>query len=184
MGRRTSYGLPATLRVSGAPWLQLAFQRVTAAFIASLARAPGWRQIYLISPWISRFGAEAGLTFKQFLKRIVDEDVALYVVTRPQDHDWHKAAVDDLKATGKANIVELGSLHTKLFIARTVVGQLALLGSANLTSTATVRNTELGVLVTDRGQGTEVVRILSREASAIYRDPGRNLVATRSDYKL
>jgi phosphatidylserine/phosphatidylglycerophosphate/cardiolipin synthase-like enzyme len=140
-------------------------------FVDALARAHKWDRIYIISPWISAFDLPGVMTFSQLLKRVRDEQVNLYVVTRPPIEPWHKSAVDQLCESGGANVRLMPSLHTKLFFADTAQGAFALVGSANFTNKS-FENREIGVLIRSAGGGKNLVRELAYEAAEIYRSPG------------
>src|SRR5258708_3247585 len=73
-------------------WLQLVTRRVIAAFLEKLAVSHGWRKLYLVTPWISDFGIDCGLSFPQLLKGLKDYGATAYVVTRPpvREHEWHR----------------------------------------------------------------------------------------------
>lgn len=159
-------------------WLRLTTRRVIAAFLDALARSHGWHRVFLISPWISHFGLAAGMTFPQLLKRLVDDNATAYVVTRPPVQTWHESALQDLAATGRANIALLPSLHTKLYCADTDEASFALLGSANLTEES-LWNVEIGVLMRAVGSGKPIVKRLTHEASEIYRNPARTVMSQR-----
>lgn len=161
-----------------ASWLRIATRRVLASFLESLARSHGWKKIFVISPWISEFGEAGGMTFPQLLKRLKDDDATAYVVCRPPAHPWHRSALEQIAATGKANIALVPSLHTKLYCADTDQGSFALIGSANLTEQS-LWNREIGVLIRGTGTGKKIVRDLAYEASDIYRSPDRELLCQR-----
>jgi hypothetical protein len=161
-----------------AAWLRLTTRRVVASFLSTLARSHKWQRIYLISPWISSFGDECGMTFPQFLKRLKDDNATAYVVTRPPEQVWHRSAVECIAQTGQANVVLVPSLHTKLYCADTAQGSFALLGSANLTMQS-LTNREIGVLIRSAGAGKQLVKNLFNEAADIYRSQDRRLVAQR-----
>jgi len=159
-------------------WLRLTTRRVVTSFLGTLARSYKWQRIYLVSPWISSFGEECGITFPQFLKRLKDDNTTVYVVTRPPEHPWHSSAVEDIARTGQANIVFVPSLHTKLYCADTAQGSFALLGSANLTSRS-LNNREIGVLIRSVSAGKQIVKNLFLEAADLYRSKDRRLMTQR-----
>jgi phosphatidylserine/phosphatidylglycerophosphate/cardiolipin synthase-like enzyme len=161
-----------------AAWLRLTTRRVVASFLNTLARSHKWQRVYLISPWISSFGEEGGMTFSQFLRRLKHDDATAYVVTRPPEQEWHRSAVESIAQTGQANIVLVPSLHTKLYCADTAQGSFALLGSANLTAKS-LTNREIGVLISSAGAGKPLVRNLFHEAAELYRSQDRQLLAQR-----
>ena len=68
-----------------ATWLRVSTNRVIGAFIDALARTHHWQKIFLVSPWISEFGADAGMTYRQLLKRLKDDNATAYVVSRPPE---------------------------------------------------------------------------------------------------
>ncbi len=162
-------------------WLKLATRRVITVFADALARSHRWDRIYIISPWISAFDIPGTMMFTQLLKRIRDEDVTVYVVTRPPLEPWHASAIEQLSATGHANIRLLPSLHTKLFFADTAHGAFAMIGSANLTNKS-LENREIGVLIRGVGAGKRLVRELSHEAADIYRSEGSVSVSRKLGY--
>ena len=159
-------------------WCRIATRRVVACFLEALARSHGWRKVFVISPWISEFGHAGGMTFSQLLKRLKEDDATAYVVSRPPVDHWHQSALDQIAATGKANVALVPSLHTKLYCAHTDQGSFALVGSANLTEQS-LANREIGVLIRASGGGKPLVRDLSNEASDIYRSPNRKLFCQR-----
>jgi hypothetical protein len=118
------------------------------------------------------------MTFLQMLKRLKDDDVTAYVVTRPPIEAWHDDAVRRLAETKKVSIKFLSTLHTKLYCARTAQGDFALMGSANLTQRS-LNNREIGLLVTASGAGAELVRRLRQEAAEIYRMPESKMYCQR-----
>jgi hypothetical protein len=162
----------------GTTWVQIHTRRVLSFFISPLARAHGWNKLFLISPWISDFGLDGGMTFTQILKRLRDDDATLYVVSRPPLENWHKSALDQIASTGKANIALVPELHTKLYCADTDHGTLALVGSANFTAKSLV-NRELGVMIRGVGPGKQLIQNLMYEASDIYRSETRDLFCKR-----
>lgn len=159
-------------------WLSVYTRRVLNPFLSALARSHRWNTVYLISPWISSFDKDAGMTFDQMLNRLCDDDATAYVVTRPPVDRWHADAVERLAKTTKANIRLVDGLHTKLYLAKTAEGDLALLGSANLTQKS-LANREIGVVIRAVSDGKDVVRTLGYEAAEIYRMPGSKLYCQR-----
>ena len=112
-------------------------------FLVPLARSHGWQKLFLISPWISEFGVEAGMSVGQLVKRLKDDNATAYIVTRPPVEVWHRTALDRFAERGKANIALVESLHTKLYCADMDQGSFALLCSANLTIQS-LNNIEIG----------------------------------------
>ena len=161
-----------------ATWLRVGTSRVITLFAEALARSHGWKRIFVVSPWISDFGSDAGISFDQLAKRVRDDNATVYVVSRPPVEEWHRSALDRLGATGQASIALVRDLHTKLYCAETAQGAFALVGSANLTQRS-LANREIGVLLRASGAGRPIVRQLTQEASDIYRSTGRTLMYQR-----
>ncbi|MEJ1159537.1 hypothetical protein [Prosthecomicrobium sp. N25] len=160
-------------------WLTIHTRRVLGAFIETLGPLQGWERLFLISPWLSSFGKECGMSFEQFTKRVRDDRPKVYVVTRPPEFDWHRQAVDALAATKSANIALLPGLHAKLFVAETKSMSISMITSANFTAQS-LNNQEIGLLIRGKGDGQALVHRLQREATEIYRTEGRKLVAQRN----
>jgi hypothetical protein len=165
------------VNISVERWLSLHTKSVLSAFLTPLSHHPEWRQLYFVSPWISEFGEEAGMSFPRLLRKLATERVVMYVATRPPTEDWHARAIDRLKDTGKASISLVPQLHAKLYVAETAAVSFALLGSANLTK-ASLTGIELGILIHDSGPGKHAVRLLQQHATELYRMPGRTLLCT------
>ena len=164
------------------PWLQLSYRKVISSFLAPLSRSHGWKCLHIVSPWISDFDEAAGMSFNQVLNRIVHDDTTVYLVTRPPTQEWHEEAVEKMARTGKANIVLVEDLHTKLYCARTDQGEFALIGSANMTAKA-LDNREIGVLIRATGPGKVVVQDLLQEAAQIYRCTHRVIKCARTAWR-
>jgi hypothetical protein len=156
-------------------WITIATRRVLDLFLTPLALSPGWKRLFLISPWLSEIEHSASLTSNQLLKRLRDEETTVYVVTRPPVEEWHRLALQRLAESGRANIATVQGLHIKLFTAVTSRGSFAMLGSANFTQQA-LANREIGLLITSFGDGRRLVAELHHEAANIYRLPDRRLV--------
>jgi hypothetical protein len=160
--------------VSVPNWLQVSTRRVIDLFLAPLARAPDWRRLYIVSPWISPFAVGATLSFDRFLERISEDHTTTYVVTRPPEEEWHADAIERLGQTGRVNLVLVPQLHMKLYLAETRAASFAVLGSANFTQ-GSLENRELGLRVNAHAEGTRLIRDLRREAFEVYRAPEREL---------
>ena len=155
------------------PWLKIATRRVINLFLEQLASSRRWRRVYIVSPWISHIAGDAVIDFEMFARRLKEDGATLYLVTRPPEEEWHRAAIEYLGATGRANVALVPGLHAKLFAAETDEGAFVFLGSANFTQQS-LSNRELGLLVNAYMDGRSVVRNLTLEASQIYRTPGDN----------
>jgi hypothetical protein len=164
-------------------WLQMSTTKVLDLYLHTLSRAYGWKRLNIISPWISEFDDSlATMTFTQLLRRLTLDNATAYVVTRPPVEDWHHRAISMLAETGRANIAFVPQLHVKLFTAQTAQSSFAMMGSANFTRQS-LKNRELGILISGTGDGIELVRNLNYEASEIYRHPDRKLMC-RADLSM
>jgi hypothetical protein len=159
-------------------WLTVHTRKVLGAFVGTLGALPGWERLYVISPWLSTFGKDCGMSFEQFVKRVRDDRPNLYVVTRPPEDGRHQEAVDALAATRSANIALLPNLHAKLFVAVTRSMSVSMVTSANFTAQS-LDNHEIGLLIRAKGDGQALVKRLHQEAAQIYRTDGRKLIAKR-----
>ena len=157
-------------------WLSISTEKAIRGFVRPLSKSQRWERISIISPWITPFGADAGLTFEQFIKRIRDDKTSLYVVTRPPVEENHMLAVKLMSESKHANIAYVSTLHTKLFCARTTQGSFAFLGSANFTANS-LNQVEIGAVITQTGPGSAIFDKLTAHAAEI-------LPASRSSHFL
>jgi hypothetical protein len=146
------------------PWLTVHTRKVLSAFVGTLARSGKWETIFIVSPWLSGFGKDCGMTFEQLVKWVRDERPTLYLVTRPPTEDWHRDAVQLLVETKTANVALVPSLHAKLFVAETQTLSFCMLTSANFTVQSLV-NQEIGLMVRDKAGGQPLFRRLRQEAA-------------------
>jgi len=175
-GPRIATDVDSAMRHEAPPnWITIATRRVLDLFLGPLAHSPGWKRIYLISPWLSEIEHSATLNSNQFLRRVKDDGTTVYVVTRPPVEDWHVHALNRLGETGRANVAIVPGLHIKLYTAITQRTSFAMLGSANFTQQALI-NREIGLMVSSYGDGRRLVSQLNYEAANIYRLPERRLI--------
>jgi phosphatidylserine/phosphatidylglycerophosphate/cardiolipin synthase-like enzyme len=163
------------------PWLKVGARRVIDLYLEQLARSRSWKQLYVVSPWISEWTTGGSISFERLLERVRDDGATMYVVTRPPQADWHARAISKMAATSRANIAFVPELHAKLFTATTSESAFALVGSANLTDHS-LRNREVGLLVNSYQDGARIVASLIREANHIYRTTSRTL-AHKADFR-
>ncbi len=157
------------------PWLRIATRRVLDLYLRRLGASYGWKRLFIVSPWISAFDAQASLKFDQFLERLIRDQTFAYVVTRPPEMAWHEDAVNRIKETRRASIALVPNLHAKLYTAETHTGAFALLGSANFTQQS-LNSREIGVLVNSHSRGRRVFRDLNYEAAQIYQSRNRSVL--------
>jgi hypothetical protein len=164
--------------VQGYPWARLLTRRVIGEFLNILARSRGWNKLYIVSPWLSEVSEPGVPSLLQVAKRLQDEKATAYIVTRPPVDAWHEQAVEIFERSRQASIALVPELHSKLYCARTAEADFALFGSANLTQ-ASLRNLELGLFISNSGDGRHFVKELYEEASRLYRSPTRSLRCTK-----
>jgi hypothetical protein len=157
------------------PWLHVGTRTVLNLFLRPLAQSPDWKNIYLVTPWISAIDSLGSMTSDQFIKRIKADRTTVYLVTRPPETDWHEQAIARLGETGRVNVALVPQLHMKLYTASTAHGSFAMIGSANFTQRS-LTNHEIAVLINSYADGRRVVSDLQYEAAQLYRLPGRKLL--------
>jgi hypothetical protein len=157
------------------PWLRVGTRTVLNLFLRPLAQSPDWKNIYLVTPWISAIDSVGSMTSDQFIKRIKADRTTVYLVTRPPETDWHEQAIKRLGETGRVNVALVPQLHVKLYTASTAHGSFAMIGSANFTQQS-LTNREIAVLINSYADGRRVVSDLQYEAAQLYRLPGRKLL--------
>ncbi len=157
------------------PWMSVGTRTVLNLFLRPLAQSTGWKNIYLVTPWISAIDSLGSMTSDQFIKRIKADRTTVYLVTRPPENDWHKQAIKRLGETERVNVALVPQLHVKLYTASTAHGSFAMIGSANFTQQS-LTNHEIAVLINSYADGRRVVSDLQYEASQLYRLPGRTLL--------
>jgi phosphatidylserine/phosphatidylglycerophosphate/cardiolipin synthase-like enzyme len=113
---------------------------------ARLAHANRGRiyRVWLVSPWISTedSGKDPLLLLLDALRGTTCD---LILFTRPPDSNWHREAVDLLRANARTIVYYCRTLHTKLYILECDGFRAAVLGSPNLTGRADRHNLEIAV---------------------------------------
>lgn len=160
-------------------WLSIHTNNVISGFLGTLKHHPEWEQIYIISPWISKFDSRAGLSFEDFLHRICNCRARTFLATRPPEHDWHKEALNKLAETKQVSIVTIPGLHTKLYHAITTTASFAMFGSANMTSRS-IENIEFGAVILGQGAGERICNKLFNHASQLYLTKSREIFCKAS----
>jgi hypothetical protein len=155
--------------------MRLSTHKVLDLFLRPLAQSIDWKQIHIVTPWISNVDSPRSMTFDQFIARLTTDRTTVYLVTRPPTIDWHARAIERLGETGRANIALVPDLHVKLYTALTAAGSFALIGSANFTQQS-FENREIAVLINSYAEGRRVVSDLQYEAAELYRVRGRKLL--------
>lgn len=101
-------------------------------------------RLWLISPWLSTEddGQDSLLVLMDALR---GRNCSVVLITRPPSTEWHRRALELLRASTKVTVFTCASLHTKLYIAECNGFRAALLGSANLTIRGDRVNREIAI---------------------------------------
>ena len=145
-------------KVTRADFLQLRFGRgvVIEPFLARLYLERNPRSVYWISPWITHLEFSTGDT-KRLLNRLKYRGARLVLITRePEPGTPHERFIMDAKKFPQVAIHYIPNLHAKFYIAETLEGRYALLGSANMYQWSR-DSYEIGVVIEARGNGEELV---------------------------
>jgi len=142
-------------------FLQLRYGRggVIEPFLARLYLEQNPRSVYWISPWITHLEFSTGNT-KRLLGRLRQTGARLIVITRePEAVSEHEQFMFDAQAIAQASIYYIPNLHAKFYIAETLQGRYALLGSANMYQWSK-DSYEIGIVIEARGDGEVLVNRL------------------------
>lgn len=117
------------------------------------------KTLIIISPII------AGLFNTRFsierLKKKIDNDKILtYVITREPKENFHREAIDILMSSDFTEIRYNNSLHAKLYICALDEPIFAILGSGNLTKNSVEKNIEIGMLIFYQERGKKILHEL------------------------
>ena len=128
--------------------------QLTTAFLTGLSHRPGFRRLFVCSPWISLDERQ-----RQLLTHIVmrETNPEILVITRPTSAGGPPPGVEPLLDLG-ATLFLNRSLHTKLYIREPNASGgtlVAILGSQNLTKSSYL---ELGIQI--RGESTLVHNLI------------------------
>ena len=133
---------------------ELIRNQLTMVFLTGLSRRPGFRRLFICSPWISLDEYQRQLLMHAVMR---EADPEILVITRPTSDGDPPRGVKPLLDLG-ATVFLNRSLHTKLYI-REPDGNggalVAILGSQNLTKSTYL---ELGIQI--RGDSTLVQNLI------------------------
>ena len=133
---------------------ELIRNQLTTAFLTGLSRRPGFRRLFICSPWISLNERQRQLLMHAVIR---EADPEILVITRPNREGDPPRGVKPLLDLG-ATVFCNRSLHTKLYIREPDASGgalLAILGSQNLTKSTYL---ELGIQV--HGDSTLVQNLI------------------------
>ena len=133
---------------------ELIRNQLTSVFLSGLSRRPGFRRLYICSPWISLDEHQRQLLTHAVMR---EADPEILVITRPTSNGGPPRGVQPLLDLGAVVFLN-GSLHTKLYIREPDASGgalVAILGSQNLTKSTYL---ELGIQI--RGDSTLVQNLV------------------------
>lgn len=133
---------------------ELIRNQLTTVFLTGLSRRPGFRRLFICSPWISLAERQRLLLMHAVMR---EADPEILVITRPTSDGDPPPGVKPLLDLG-ATVFLNRSLHTKLYIREPDVSGgalVAILGSQNLTKSTYL---ELGIQI--RGDSTLVHNLI------------------------
>lgn len=141
--------------------LELVTRQVPGRFVSSFL-APGarWRNLVLVSPWITAFDG-GGHSLHRLVTEIANQGIATYLITREpaSDHPAHQEAVAAFSQVPNVELRFNPSLHAKIYLADGPIRSLGMIGSANFTRGG-MTGVEVGVLLHGRGAGERLIRDL------------------------
>lgn len=146
-------------RTSESEYVELITERTAERFLQRFFLSSlKFDQMLIVSPIL---GALRGTRWPlaDVMWKINEDRILTYVITCPpaEDDPYHQEAVDILRGSDWVELRYNLSLHAKLYVCIHKDRGFALLGSANLTPTSILRNIEVGVLVSSRGPGRDLV---------------------------
>ena len=133
---------------------ELIRNKLTSTFLEGLSRRPGFRRLFLCSPWISLNERQRQLLTNAVLR---ESDPEILVITRPTKDGDSPVGIKPMLDLG-AIVFLHRSLHSKLYIREPGASGgllLAILGSQNLTKSTYL---ELGIQI--RGDTTLVQNLI------------------------
>jgi len=117
------------------------------------------KTLIIISPIIAGL-LDTRFSLEQLKKKIDNDKIFTYVITREPKENFHKEAIDILMSSDFTEIRYNNSLHAKLYICALDEPIYAILGSGNLTRTSIEKNIEIGMLIFYRGRGRQILHEL------------------------
>jgi len=116
------------------------------------------RNLCIVSPFINTLEGSR-YTLKDLSKKIMDERISTYVVTRPPTDPYHEEAIAILSDNDWVEIRYNESIHAKVYVSSALPESesFALFGSGNLTSRSVVDNIEIGMMIVAQGLGRPLV---------------------------
>ncbi len=152
-------------------YIELITERPTERFLHRLIlRGTALRSIQIVSPFISSM-ADSRHSLAILRKKIDQEEIPTYVITRDPIELYQKEAMAELLGSPWIELRYNTSIHAKVYVAlsKREAESFALFGSCNLTSRSICPNIEVAMLVYGVGPGKDILRELSYLASVRLR---------------
>lgn len=152
-------------------YIELVTDRPVERFLTRLfLRASPLRSLQIVSPFISPI-ADSRYALTELRKKVEEQEVPTYVLTRAPSEPYQKAAMAQLLGSPWIEVRYNASIHAKVYvaIAKSEAESFALFGSCNLTTKSIGTNIEVAMLVNGRGPGREILRELNYLASVRLR---------------
>lgn len=120
--------------------------------------------LIIVSPFIGSL-SRTRYSFERLNKRIDEEKIPTYIITREPYDEYHKESMDILSESNFVEIRYNNSLHAKLYICMGRDTGFAILGSGNLSRTSMEQSIEIGLLVLPHDRGKLVLNELYKWGS-------------------
>ena len=115
--------------------------------------------LIIVSPFIGNL-SKTRFSLERLRRRIEEEKIPTFIITRDSEDEFHKASIDIFKNTDLVEIRYNNSLHAKLYICMGNDTGFAMLGSGNLSRTSMERTIEIGLLILPHDRGKLILREL------------------------
>jgi len=168
-------------RLRETDYVELLTQECVGRFMRKLSVSDIQLQnLVIVSPFI---GTLEGTRFSTawLIRRIEQDHVPTYVITREPRDEYHRQGVELLKECPHTEIRFNDALHAKVYVAvsQDVSRSFAMFGSANLTMGGAKRNIEVGMMIYGRGKGRDIIRELHQWGAVRLRSRAESKVAKR-----
>jgi phosphatidylserine/phosphatidylglycerophosphate/cardiolipin synthase-like enzyme len=102
------------------------------------------RDLWLVTPWLSRDDSRED-PIAYLVEGLVRTHARVCLVTRPPTAAWHSSAIRILQQNLKTMVLLNPFLHAKVYLLECDGFRYALMGSANLTNRANIKNREVAL---------------------------------------
>jgi len=140
------------------------------------------KTLIIISPIITGL-FNTRFSIERLKKKIDNDKILTYIITREPEEDFHRKAIDILISSDFTEIRYNNSLHAKLYICALDEPIFAILGSGNLTKNSIEKNIEIGMLIFHREQGKQILHELYHWGSIRLRTLKESKVVKKITYR-